>query len=121
MSIYVRTVNPHELVSSIREKINADVINSWDIDSDGDFTHKSEQWKYKAWFHPYIEVGRVVFAIWGRKRYNMSVEEYAAYHGKFVRMLLRHFDNQMTSIEVTPLASTYDSVKAETETKNKTE
>lgn len=113
MSIYVKTTCPHELLSAIREKVNKNMVDSWEVDSDGDFTHKSEQWRYKAWFHPVIEDDRVVFAIWGRKSKNMSVEEYAAYHGKFVRMLLVHFDHQVNSIEVTPLATTYDSIRVE--------
>lgn len=121
MSIYARTINPRELVSSIKEKISDGLIDSWEIDSDGDFTHKSEQWRYRAWLHPYIEEGRIVFAIWGRKSFNMSVDEYATYHGMFVRMLLKYFDHQVEGIEVTPLASTYDSVKAETDKDDKSE
>ena len=112
---------PLKLVSDIRQKINEGIITSWETDPDGDFTQKSEKWKYRAWFHPYIEEQRVVFAIWGRKQYDLTIEEYAAYHGKFVRMVLTHFDKQVDSMEITPLATNYDSIRAEKDQSNKTE
>lgn len=109
------------LLSDIKQKINDGEITTWIVDSDGDITHKSDQWKYKAWFHPQIEENRLVLAIWGRKSANMSVEEYAAYHGKFLRMILVHFDKQMDGIEISPLASKYDNIFAEKEQSDKTE
>lgn len=79
-------------------------------DSDGDFTHSVEQWKFRAWIRPHVESERVVFAILCRNDKNLSVAEYAVYHGRFVEMLLCHFDKVCQSIDVTPLASQYDKI-----------
>jgi len=42
----------------------------------------------------------------------MTIVEYAVYHGRFVEMLLTHFDKECDAIEVSPLATSYDRVKA---------
>ena len=112
MSIYVRTENPRKLVDDINEKINNSGIDTWSVDKDGDYTHTSQQWQFHAWIHPIIETDRIVFAIWGRVSENLSVVDYAIYHGRFVEMLLAHFDQQCTSIEISSLASGYDRVEA---------
>lgn len=112
MSIYVRSSNPQKLVNDINEKIENSSINTWSVDKDGDYTHTAQQWQFHAWIHPIIEPERVVFAIWGRVKENLSVVDYAVYHGRFVEMLLSHFDQQCTKIEVSSLASGYDNVKA---------
>lgn len=113
MSIYVKCSNPRKLIDEINEKIEDSSIDTWSVDKDGDYTHIAEQWKNHAWIHPIIETERVVFAIWGRVNENLSVVDYAIYHGRFVEMLLAHFDHQCESIEVSSLASGYDHVKAE--------
>jgi hypothetical protein len=115
MSVFIRISSPQELVNDIRRKIKDGKIETWQLDSDGDLTHTSLQWRNRAWFHPIIEESRVVFSIIGRKTVTMTVGEYAAYHGRLVSMLLSHFDKQIEGITVTPLASTYDSIIAEKE------
>ena len=44
MSIYVRSSNPQKLVNDINEKIENSFIDTWSVDSDGDYTHTAEQW-----------------------------------------------------------------------------
>ena len=113
MSIYVKSSNPQKLINDINEKIENSGIDTWSVDKDGDYTHTAEQWRNHAWIHPIIETGRIVFAIWGRVSENLSVVDYAIYHGRFVEMLLAHFDHQCDIIEVTSLATGYDHIKAE--------
>lgn len=113
MSIYVKSSNPQKLIHDINEKIENSEINTWCVDNDGDYTHTAEQWKNHAWIHPIVEADRVIFAIWGRVRENLSVVDYAIYHGRFVEMLLAHFDHQCDSIDVTSLGSKYDRIQAE--------
>lgn len=113
MSIYVKSSNPQKLINDINEKIENSGIDTWSVDKDGDYTHTAEQWRNHAWIHPIIETERVVFAIWGRVNDNLSVVDYAIYHGRFVEMLLTHFDHQCENIEVTSLATRYDYIKAE--------
>lgn len=112
MAIFVSTDTPGLLVDGIKKKIEEHKIDTWIIDSDGDYTHNTDQWRNRAWIRHKIESGRVVFFVICRTDANMSIVEYALFHGRFVEMLLTHFDHECTTIEVTPLASTYDSVVA---------
>ena len=114
MAIYVKTSSPYMLVDSIKEKIKSQTIKTWSVDNDGDMTHTAEQWRYNAWMRVKIEpeLNRIVFYIICRNDRNLSVADYAVYHGRFVEMLLTHFDKDCQSIEVTALASKYDSVVA---------
>ena len=113
MSIFVKTDNPHKLIEGINESIQKGVIDTWSVDSEGDYTHTAKQWEYHAWMHPVEEANRLVFAIWGRKDVNLSTVDYAIYHGRFVEMLLSHFDTDCDSIEVSSLASSYDRIIVE--------
>lgn len=113
MSIYVKSSNPQKLINDIKDTIEQLGIETWSVDKDGDYTHTAEQWKNHAWIHPIVETERVVFAIWGRVNENLTVVDYAIYHGRFVEMLLAHFDHQCDRIEVTSLATKYDRINAE--------
>ena len=113
MAIFVKTQDPQGLVDRIKKAIDAKSIDTWIYDSDGDFTHNVNQWLYRAWIRARSEEGRVVFYVLGHKQKDMTVSEYAVYHGRFVEMLLSHFDTICSNIEVTPLATKYDIVKAQ--------
>lgn len=110
MAIFVATRHPRLLVQNIKEKIDKGNIDTWSYDKEGDFTHSPGQWIYHAWIRPIYEENRVVFAILGRNDKNLSTVDYAVYHGRFVEMLLMHFDATCEKIEVTPLASQYDKI-----------
>ena len=110
MAIFVKTTTPSLLIENIKKKIDEHMIDTWSVDSDGDYTHNTDQWRYRAWIRHRIEPCRVVFYVICRNNSNMSVVEYAVYHGRFVEMLLTHFDKECDEIEVTPLATSYDSV-----------
>lgn len=112
MAIYVTTQSPNDFVEKIQNAIKDHKIDTWSVDSDGDFTHTAEQWKYHAWIRAKIDSGRVIFSIICRNDRNLSVVDYGIYHGRFIEMLLNHFDKDCDKIEVTPLASQYDSIVA---------
>lgn len=40
----------------------------------------------------------------------MSKLTYGVYHGRFSEMLLTHFDNEITSIQLTSLPDDYDNI-----------
>lgn len=113
MAIFVKTNTPGMLVENIKKKIDEHKIETWSVDSDNDFTHNVDQWRNRAWIRYKIEreSGRVVFFVICRRDVNMTIVEYAVYHGRFVEMLLTHFDKECDAIEVSPLATSYDSVK----------
>lgn len=111
MAIFVKTNTPGILVENIKKYIDEHKIDTWSVDSDNDFTHNVDQWRNRAWVRYKIECGRVVFCVLCRKDANMTIAEYAVYHGRFVEMLLAHFDRDCDAIEVSPLATSYDTVK----------
>jgi hypothetical protein len=110
MSVRVLCSNPQQLLNEIKAAIRAGKVHTWELDSDGDFTHTPEQWKNKAWFHPIIESDRVTFRILGRKTQRMTTGEYAAYHGHFIEMLLNHFDRMFSTAAATAQGSDGDAL-----------
>lgn len=111
MAVFVNIDNPELFLQNIKKKIDEKSIVSWEYDSDGDFTHSPDQWKNKAWLRPHVEANRIVFGIVDRKDCNLSVVEYAVFHGRFVEMLLEHFDKDCSDIRVSPLGTNYDIIK----------
>lgn len=111
MAIFVETSNPKQLLADIKKEISEGKIATWSCDKDGDFTHNVDQWRYKAWFHPRIKDDQLILGVICRKDRNMSVLEYAVYHGRFVEMLLTHFDKTCGHITATSKVTMYDKVK----------
>lgn len=113
MAIFVKTKTPNALIKKIKEAIDNNAIDTWSYDQQGDFTHETEQWARRAWIRALPENGRVVFYVLCRRDKSMSVTEYAVYHGRFVEMLLAHFDKECEDITVSPLATSYDCINAD--------
>ena len=111
MAIFVTVDNPASFVQDIKKGIDEKTIQTWEYDSDGDFTHSPDQWKNSAWIRPHEEAKRVVFGIVDRKDRNSSVVEYAVFHGRFVEMLLEHFDSRCEEISVSPMGTSYDIIE----------
>lgn len=117
MAIYVETTDPKQLLTDIKKEITEGRIATWSIDKDGDFTHNVDQWRNCAWFQPRIKDNKLILGIMCRKDRNMSVLEYAVYHGRFVEMLLAHFDKTCNNITATSKVTIYDRVKPSNPTK----
>jgi hypothetical protein len=100
--------NPQQLLNEIKAAIRAGTVQTWLMDGDGDFTHSPEQWKNKAWFRPIGQDDRLTLRIIGRKTGKMSKEIYGVYHGRFVEMLLAHFDLKFTRATATALPADGD-------------
>ena len=112
MAIFVKTDNASSLLKQIRKDVQDRKIETWICDEDGDFTHNTEQWRHHAWIGAKVEPERIVFYIICRKDKNISITDYAIYHGRFAEMLLMHYDKKCESIEITPLATKYDMITA---------
>ena len=110
MAVRVFCSNPQQLLSDIKAAIKAGTVQTWAVDSDGDFTHSPDQWRYKAWLHPSVQTDRLIFQILGRKSEKMSKEIYAIYHGRFIEMLLAHFDNKFTLANASALPTDGDQI-----------
>jgi hypothetical protein len=101
MAVVVITQEPAKLLSAIKKTVAAGSIETWQVDSDGDFTHSPKQWVYQAWFHPSVQSDRIVFNILGSKSKKMTKAIYGIYHGRFTEMLLTHFDTMLSDIRPT--------------------
>lgn len=108
MAIFVITNQPRKLLENLKRKINDKKIDTWLYDNDGDFYHVPNQWKFKAWLSPFVENNRLVFGIIGQKEINLSTLAYAVYHGRFVEMLLNHFDQQFSEVNISSQKTQYD-------------
>ncbi len=93
MAIIITNSNPTELLKKIYKAIDDKKIVTWSYDKDKDFTHETDQWRDLAWFSPQVYPNELRFGILGQKGIKLSTEVYAIYHGRFIEMLLAHFDS----------------------------
>ncbi len=110
MAIFVGTEDPPGLLAALRQAIDDGRVRTWVYDSDGDFTQTAEQWKARAWLRPRQEQGRVVFNIIAPGQTTLSTTVYAVYHGRFIEMLLMHFDRKLARATASSLATKNDAV-----------
>ncbi|MDI1451389.1 hypothetical protein [Polyangium sp. 6x1] len=101
MAIVIATPNPRGLLANIKRAIDEEKVKTWSYDKDGDLTHAPDQWANKAWLRPVIGQGTLMFGLLGRKSEGMTKLIYGIYHGRFVEMLLTHFDEEFTNALVT--------------------
>lgn len=110
MAIYIRTSTPNKLLKEIKELIKDGKIDTWSVDDAGDFTHSVDQWRYRAWLRPRVEADRLVLGILCRKDRDITVIEYAMYHGRFIEMVLAHFDSMCSDVVATSMPTKYDTI-----------
>ena len=101
MAIIVNTPNPAQLLAAIKKAIDDGKVDTWAYDADGDFTHWPEQWRYNAWLRPVIAPGSLIFGLLGKKDTDMTKVVYGVYHGRFIEMLLTHFDDDFSAASAT--------------------
>ena len=110
MSVRVNTTKPKTLLASVKQAIDDKKIETWEYDSDGDFTHSPEQWKNKAWLRPVVESGCLVLKTIKPKDKTLTKVVYAVYHGRFIEMLLTHFDSDFSTAVASAQAADGDTV-----------
>ena len=110
MAVRVFCSDPSGLLNLIKAAIRKGTVETWSLDDDGDFTHNPPQWRYKAWLRPKIEADKLTLHILGRKGPRMSGVTYGVYHGRFIEMLLTHFDTKFTRASATALPVEGDNV-----------
>ena len=108
MALIIKTDTPSDLLKKIYEGIDKGEIKTWEYDSDKDFTHVPEQWYKKAFLRPKVGVGELRFGILGIQGTSLSKEIYGVYHGRFIEMLLTHFDDQFSTATATAKKTTPD-------------
>jgi len=115
MAIKIRTENPENLLSKIKQEIKNGRIKTWDCQVHNNkeyFSHVTSdgQWKGKAWLLPKIEGDLLIFNIVKPQKATVSSIAYAVYHGRFTEMLLAHFDKNFSIAWSTALPSSGDVV-----------
>lgn len=111
MAVRVLCDEPQKLLKKINAAVEDGTVGTWQIDDDGDFTHTPRQWIYQAWFRPAVLSKTLVFNIFGPASKQVSTTAYAIYHGRFVEMLLNHFDEDFSSAIATAMPEGDDSVE----------
>lgn len=112
MAVIVNTEKPRRLLLAIKQAIDEGQIKTWSYDQDGDFTHTADQWMKRAWLRPNIQDGRIVFNVIPPKLRAVSQVVYGIYHGRFIEMLLNHFDKEFEDALATALATSSDRLKS---------
>jgi hypothetical protein len=88
-------------IRNLRERINNQPCENWAVDKDGDFTMIDINGQ-RAWFSVRnVENNNVVLGIVGQEMPKMSVKTYARYHACFMEFLLRLFDEDIVSCQIT--------------------
>ena|ERR1700761_3274427 len=108
MALIFTTPDPAQLLKEIKAGIDNKDIETWVYDADGDFTHKPTQWYQKAYLRPKIYTGELRFGILNASGTELSRLHYAVYHGRFIEMLLTHFDEKFTKALATAQKSDPD-------------
>jgi hypothetical protein len=111
MALIIITSDPSGLLASIKKAIVQKTIDTWTYDKDGDFTHTPEQWYKKAWLRPKILPGELQFGLLGQENIEMLKLIYGVYHGRFIEMLLTHFDVKFSIAKATSKKTTPDNFK----------
>lgn len=114
MAVYFTTSNPSALLKKFKDAIQQDdavgKITTWELDSDGDVTHKADQWAKKCWLRPSIAYGQLVFNTIPPKDQNISITVYGYYHGHIIETFLNHFDKDFLEAKSTALPKSPDQV-----------
>ncbi|SRR6266478_5877229 len=113
MAVIVYASDPPALLRAIQSAATDGKMETWSMDSDGDFTHSPEQWRKKAWLRPKVADDRIIFNIFPPQKTVMNKATYAVYHGRFVEMLLTHFDTQFQRAVATALPTEGDRVRTQ--------
>ncbi|MBN3797941.1 hypothetical protein [Burkholderia sp. Ac-20392] len=116
MAIFVTTQTPKKLLSAIKQAISEEHVTTWSRHGEDHFTHSAEQWARRAWFKARIEEKRIVFNIVPPKGKIVSRATYGIYHGRFIEMLLNHFDEQFESASATAMPTDNDRIRSRTAT-----
>lgn len=114
MAINVYTSKGPVLFAAIYKAIDDKHVVTWDytvVDGVKYLTHTPNQWNKQAWLKGSAQAGGLVFNIVPPKGQNLSTEVYAVYHGRFIEMLLAHFDKEFSSADATALPTAGDQIQ----------
>lgn len=104
MALIITTNNPCDIIRRFRELVNNNQIQTWQVDSDGDYTIALDQWRNKAWMRPSVnDNGQLIYHFVSSTKHPITRALYGIFHGRLAATLLAHFDTDMDKLEITPL------------------
>jgi hypothetical protein len=107
------TSTPNALLTEIKKAIDEKKITTWSYNKEGYFTHTPDQWKAKAWLLPtVVAASELRFGIIRPQGGTVTSEVYAVYHGRFIEMMLAHFDTKFGNGVASALPTAQDNIKA---------
>lgn len=110
MAVRIFSDDPQALLQAIKGKIDAGRITTWAYERHGYFLHTAPQWRSQAWLRPRILPDQLMLTIVPPKGKAVSRVAYAVYHGRFIEMVLSHFDHSFTKATATALPTSDDQV-----------
>jgi hypothetical protein len=110
MAIRILSDDPAGLLNAIKIGIEQGHVKTWTCDADGDFTHSIPQWNGQAWLRPTPKDTYLLLNILNRTGADLSTELYAIFHGRFIEMVLAHFDDRFSKAESTAMPTNGDHV-----------
>lgn len=116
MALIFFTDKAKALLSAFEERIAQEdpkaKIRTWKKTKKGNFTHVSEQWGKKAFFKPKTLDDRLIFNIIPLARSEVSVEQYAFYHGHLTETFIVHFSGKFVKAVSTAKPTKNDKMKS---------
>ena len=91
------------LAKHIIEALRKNSIPEWIIDSENDLTLSNVQWRHKSWMRiKYLSTNDQIlqFAMIGPASTYITSDLYADFHSKLAEMLLKNFDTEIQSIDI---------------------
>jgi hypothetical protein len=108
MALFFRTTAPTALLNDFKKKIDQGHIVTWSCDKDGDFTHTPDQWKYKAWMRPSIDIGGLRFNFVANAKVITDRGLYGVYHGRLSESFITHCQDLFSEVSATAYATNAD-------------
>lgn len=90
MSVFFETSDPSGLLAAFKKAIRDGHIDTWGVDSDGDFTHTPDQWNKKAWLRPQVFSSGLMMRFIGREKVPATREDFAVFQGRFIESMTVH-------------------------------
>jgi len=118
MAVNVTTNDGRALIDAIYKAIDDKKIETWRYKTHNGvkyLTHSADQWDGKAWFTATAQAPGLVLNIVASQGINVSTIVYAVYHGRFIEMLLAHFDKQLDIATATAMPTAADVITSATE------
>lgn len=114
MAVSFSTSNPQALLEAFKKRIlqeeAKDKITTWELNRQGNFTHKAPQVAGQAWMCPEIGSDFLCFYIRAPKDTPINRYIYSYYHGHLTETFINHFPTLFSKASSTPNAAGSDNI-----------